>query len=158
MARVTVEDCLDKVDNRFELCLVATKRARQIANGKEPLVEWENDKPTVVALRELAAGLYDPKAIDEPEVVEEDLLGGVEITAEDMEMVPGIEPQKLDGAGEGQQVEEMPSDDASLADAITAALRAEAAASVSANAAAASESDTVSGSDSSENSDSASGE
>lgn len=153
MARVTVEDCLDKVDNRFELCLVATKRARQIANGKEPLVPWENDKPTVVALRELAAGLYDPKAIDEPEVVEEDLLGGVEITAEDMEAVPGIEPQKLEGAGEGQQVEEMPSDDASLADAITAALRAEAAASVSANAA--SEDDAASGS---ESSDSASGE
>ena len=67
--------------------------------------------------------------MDEPEVIEEDMLGGVEITAEDMEMVPGIEPQKLDDAGEGQQVEAMPTDDASLADAITAALRAEAAAS-----------------------------
>jgi len=54
MARVTVEDCLDNVDNRFELVLTATKRARQLANGKEPLVEWENDKPTVVALREIA--------------------------------------------------------------------------------------------------------
>ena len=99
-----------------------------------PAAISRKDKPTVVALRELAAGLYDPKAIDEPEVVEEDLLGGVEITAEDMEMVPGIEPQKIDGAGEGQQVEEAPSDDASLADAITAALRAEAAASVASNA------------------------
>ena len=153
MARVTVEDCLDKVDNRFELCLVATKRARQIANGKEPMVEWENDKPTVVALRELAAGLYDPKAMDEPEVVEEDLLGGVEITAEDMEMVPGIEPQKLDGAGEGQQVEQALSDDASLADAITAALRAEAAASMSANSG-----DVVAPSDTSKDSDSGAGE
>lgn len=153
MARVTVEDCLDKVDNRFELCLVATKRARQIANGKEPMVEWENDKPTVVALRELAAGLYDPKAMDEPEVVEEDMLGGVEITAEDLELVPGIEPQKLDGAGEGQQVEQALSDDASLADAITAALRAEAAASMSAT-----NSDAVSGSDSTEGSDSDAGE
>lgn len=54
MARVTVEDCLSKVDNRFELVLVASKRARQLANGKEPLVPWENDKPTVVALREIA--------------------------------------------------------------------------------------------------------
>ena len=54
MARVTVEDCLSKVDNRFELVLVASKRARQLANGKEPLVAWENDKPTVVALREIA--------------------------------------------------------------------------------------------------------
>jgi DNA-directed RNA polymerase subunit omega len=54
MARVTVEDCLSKVDNRFELVLVASKRARQLANGKEALVPWENDKPTVVALREIA--------------------------------------------------------------------------------------------------------
>lgn len=54
MARVTVEDCLSKVDNRFELVLVASKRARQLANGKEALVAWENDKPTVVALREIA--------------------------------------------------------------------------------------------------------
>ena len=57
MARVTIEDCLDHVDNRFELVLTATKRARQLANGKEALVEWENDKPTVVALREIAEGL-----------------------------------------------------------------------------------------------------
>jgi DNA-directed RNA polymerase omega subunit len=54
MARVTVEDCLDKVDNRFHLVLVATKRARQLANGVQPLVDWENDKPTIVALREIA--------------------------------------------------------------------------------------------------------
>jgi len=58
MARVTVEDCLENVDNRFELVMVSSKRARQLANGgKEPLVDWENDKPTVVALREIAAGL-----------------------------------------------------------------------------------------------------
>jgi DNA-directed RNA polymerase subunit omega len=58
MARVTVEDCLDHVDNRFELVMLASKRSRQIAiEGKEPKVEWENDKPTVVALREIAAGL-----------------------------------------------------------------------------------------------------
>ena len=57
MARVTVEDCLDHVDNRFELVLVASKRARQLARqGIEPTVEWDNDKPTVVALREIAEG------------------------------------------------------------------------------------------------------
>ena len=57
MARVTVEDCLDKVDNRFELIMVASKRARQIANeGAEMLVEEDNDKPTVIALREIAEG------------------------------------------------------------------------------------------------------
>lgn len=58
MARVTVEDCLENVENRFELVMLATKRSRQIATGgKEPKVAWENDKPTVVALREIAAGL-----------------------------------------------------------------------------------------------------
>ena len=56
MARITVEDCLDHVDNLFELVLVAAKRARKLANGAEASVEWENDKPTVVALREIAAG------------------------------------------------------------------------------------------------------
>ena len=56
MARVTVEDCLDNVDNRFELVLLASKRARQIAYGKDALVAQENDKPSVVALREIAEG------------------------------------------------------------------------------------------------------
>lgn len=60
MARVTVEDCLGRVDNRFELVLLASKRARQLAFGnEEPILGWENDKPTVVALREIAAGLVD---------------------------------------------------------------------------------------------------
>ena len=66
MARVTVEDCLENVDNRFQLVLVATKRARQLANGAQPLVEWENDKPTIVALREIAEGLIDASILDEP--------------------------------------------------------------------------------------------
>lgn len=60
MARITVEDCLDYVDNRFELVIVGSKRARQIAvQGKEPLVPEENDKPTVIALREIELGLID---------------------------------------------------------------------------------------------------
>ena len=66
MARVTVEDCLDMVDNRFQLVLVATKRARQLANGAQALVDWENDKPTIVALREIAEGLIGPSILDEP--------------------------------------------------------------------------------------------
>lgn len=64
MARITVEDCLDNVENRFELVLTATKRARQIANGAEPLVEEDNDKPTVIALREIAEGLITPERVD----------------------------------------------------------------------------------------------
>ncbi|MCF6254645.1 MAG: DNA-directed RNA polymerase subunit omega [Thiomicrorhabdus sp.] len=63
MARVTVEDCLDQVENRFELVILASKRARQIANGAEPTVDWDNDKPTVVALRELAAGTIDKDVV-----------------------------------------------------------------------------------------------
>ncbi len=59
MARITVEDCLDQVDNRFELVLIAARRARELALGKEAFVPWENDKPTVVALREMAAGKLD---------------------------------------------------------------------------------------------------
>tara|TARA_Y100000588_G_C13595212_1_gene644608 strand:- start:95 stop:361 length:267 start_codon:yes stop_codon:yes gene_type:complete len=58
MARVTVEDCLDNVANRFELVMVASKRARQISTGgKDALVEEESDKPTVIALREISEGL-----------------------------------------------------------------------------------------------------
>jgi len=64
MARITVEDCLKNVDNRFDLVLTATKRARQIANGAEPLVQEENDKPTVIALREIAEGFIDSERVD----------------------------------------------------------------------------------------------
>lgn len=67
MARVTIEDCLEHVDNRFELVLLATKRARQLVNGVEPLVPWENDKATVVALREIAEGLITKHTVEEPE-------------------------------------------------------------------------------------------
>ncbi|MGE0483155.1 MAG: DNA-directed RNA polymerase subunit omega [Gammaproteobacteria bacterium] len=65
MARVTVEDCLPAVDNRFDLVLVASRRARQIAHGAQALVDMENDKPTVVALREIAAGLMNEEILDE---------------------------------------------------------------------------------------------
>lgn len=64
MARVTVEDCLDHVDNRFQLVMLAAKRARQLATqGKDPLVEEESDKPTVIALREIAEGMITPELI-----------------------------------------------------------------------------------------------
>jgi len=76
MARITVEDCIEKVSNRFELVLLATKRARQITRGSTPLVEVDNDKPTVIALREMAAGKIDldllNKAVEET-LDEEDL-------------------------------------------------------------------------------------
>ena len=66
MARITVEDCLDKVDNRFELVMVSSKRARQIQiEGKEPMLPVDNDKPTVLALREIADGLVDASILTE---------------------------------------------------------------------------------------------
>ena len=75
MARVTVEDCLDHVENRFELVMLATKRSRQLApGGKEPKLAWENDKPTVVALREIAAGLMSYDVIAQDEIIEEEPL------------------------------------------------------------------------------------
>ena len=82
MARVTVEDCLENVDNRFELVMVASKRARQLTiGGKDPKLEWENDKPTVVALREIAEGLVTPLSVEERAIDEDEaamFLAGVE--------------------------------------------------------------------------------
>jgi len=72
MARITVEDCLEKVDNRFHLVRVASKRARQLMNGKEPTLEWDNDKATVVALREIAAGNITEEMLKEKPVSSED--------------------------------------------------------------------------------------
>lgn len=68
MARITVEDCLKRLDNRFDLVLVATKRARELANGAESLVPWQNDKSTVVALREIAQGNFDINYLSETDI------------------------------------------------------------------------------------------
>ena len=82
MARITVEDCIDRITNRFELVLLATKRARQITRGSTPLVEVENDKPTVIALREIATGKIDPEILNEM----------VEEPREEDDMLPGPGP------------------------------------------------------------------
>ena len=84
MARITVEDCLEKVNNRFHLVRVASKRARQIMNGKEPTLEWDNDKATVLALREIAAGNITEEMLNEKPVVndEDSLFEQAEIDAE----------------------------------------------------------------------------
>lgn len=90
MARVTVEDCLKNVKNRFELVLLAAKRARQLMRGKDAKVEWDNDKATVVALREIAEGYTDFDA-----KIEED---------EDIMQMPGLlspaTPKTDEGAAE----------------------------------------------------------
>jgi DNA-directed RNA polymerase subunit omega len=75
MARITVEDCLDNIENIFEMVLVAAKRARRVAHGADPMVDLENDKPTVVALREIAEGLVSPSILEEiEEPVTEELM------------------------------------------------------------------------------------
>lgn len=65
MARITVEDCLQNVDNRFQLVLVAAKRSRELEMGAQARVPLENDKPTVLALREIAEGKVGPSILDE---------------------------------------------------------------------------------------------
>jgi DNA-directed RNA polymerase subunit omega len=93
MARITVEDCLEYVDNRFDLILLASRRARQISQGADPLVPIENDKPTVIALREIAANLISKTGLDEMEAQHE-----IErITSED-ELVRDIAQASLDNA------------------------------------------------------------
>jgi DNA-directed RNA polymerase subunit omega len=68
MARVTVEDCLKRVDNQFQLTLIASKRARQLVRGADPKVPWGNDKSTVVALREIADGHVTSTVLDEEDL------------------------------------------------------------------------------------------
>ena len=68
MARITVDDCMKYFANRFELTLTATYRARQLATGASPLVETSRDKPTVIALREIAAGKVGKDILQKPRV------------------------------------------------------------------------------------------
>ena len=93
MARITVEDCLEHVDNRFDLVLLAARRARQISQGADPLVPPENDKPTVIALREIAEGLVSKTGMDNMEAQHE-----IErLTSED-ELVRDIAQASLNNA------------------------------------------------------------
>ncbi len=81
MARITVEDCLEHIPNRFDLVLIASKRARQLSHGKESSLPWDNDKPTVLALREIASGSVDGSILNEvtPEQRAEDALDEQEL-------------------------------------------------------------------------------
>ena len=73
MARLTVEDCLDNVDNRFELVLLAAKRARQLAMGADAQVSLDNDKPTVLALREIAEGMVTKENLKDEVIPQDDM-------------------------------------------------------------------------------------
>lgn len=78
MARLTVEDCLEHVENRFELVLIAAKRARQLAMGAEELVPLDNDKPTVVALREIAEQKINKEVLEKEITPHEDIEAMIE--------------------------------------------------------------------------------
>jgi len=102
MARITVEDCLDHVDNRFELVLVATRRARQLYNrGAEPLLEEENDKPTVIALREIAADLINDEMLDAGDATPEDDPIEIPFGAMGAGPIGGTTEGTNEGTGEG---------------------------------------------------------
>ena len=90
MARITVEDCLENIDNIFEMVLVAAKRARRIAHGADPMVELENDKPTVLALREIAEGHVTPAILDEIDQPATDELLQTAEASDDLLPVRGI--------------------------------------------------------------------
>lgn len=108
MARITVEDCLENVDNRFELVMVSSKRARQIqTGGKDALVAVDNDKPTVLALREIAEGLVDAKILIEKPSVE------IEDVSEELE---GAEAGSADSAETEASAETSEEKDASPAE------------------------------------------
>ncbi|RLK48295.1 DNA-directed RNA polymerase subunit omega [Alkalispirillum mobile] len=103
MARVTVEDCLTNMDNRFQLVLVGSKRARQLANGAEAHVEWDNDKPTVVALREIADGHVGREILEEqPEAVMDfEAEASALMEEEEAKVQPKAQPEA--GQGDGEQ-------------------------------------------------------
>ena len=122
MARVTVEDCLENVENRFQLVLVAARRARQLVAGAEPCVERENDKPTVLALREIAGGFVTNAILDEAAQqteagldVDEDTLNELRVAPDDIagvigEAVPESEEASEEGEAQSGEAEE-PSED-----------------------------------------------
>jgi DNA-directed RNA polymerase subunit omega len=82
MARITVEDCLPNVDNLFQLVLLASARARRLANGAEPTVPVDNDKVTVIALREIAEGNITPEMLQEPEPQPEPVVNDIDAQLE----------------------------------------------------------------------------
>ena len=107
MARVTVEDCLDNVENRFELVLVAAKRTRQLMLGADPLVPEDRDKLTVIALREIAEGMITRSILEEQEIdLEKELFGEVEeFGGEAKEHSPAATVGKVEEVGSEPSVE-----------------------------------------------------
>lgn len=114
MARITVQDCLEHVDNRFDLVLTAAQRARQISMGAEPRIPRENDKPTVIALREIAEGLVGREVLDEDDYsVEIEAESGMADIAEELAAVdePAEDATGKPQAGEADESASTDDDD-----------------------------------------------
>ena len=101
MARVTVEDCLDKIPNRFDLVVLAARRARDITLGRAPFVERENDKPTVIALREIAEGLIDLDYLSVQEASPMDILGKPDPESDPTDTDEAIAALLMEAGGRG---------------------------------------------------------
>lgn len=109
MARVTVEDCLDKIPNRFDLVVLAARRARDLTLGRAPFVERENDKPTVIALREIAEGLIDLDYLSVQEPSPVDMLGKPDpepVPTDTDEELAALLMEDADGEDEEEEAEE----------------------------------------------------
>lgn len=109
MARITVEDCLSHIPNQFDMVLTAAKRARRLANGAAPLVNAENDKPTVIALREIAEGLINDEILATMTMPEKDILSNEE--AEQLLASTPLSALDLDGPGTLLRGNQRPEDD-----------------------------------------------
>jgi DNA-directed RNA polymerase subunit omega len=105
MARVTVEDCTDKIDNLFDLVLVASKRARQLAHGQEPGVALNGDKVTVLALREIAEGQVDRSILAESdEPTESEIFTLPDVEEIEVDMSADDDEDEQDGAKQASAV------------------------------------------------------
>lgn len=96
MARVTVEDCLHSVDNLFQLVLVAARRTRQIYSGSDPKVPVDGDKPTVIALREIAEGAVGAEVLDERITPDLDFVDSEQVESDNATVEAGSEPPPAD--------------------------------------------------------------
>ena len=107
MARITVEDCIDKFSSRFELVLVASQRARKLHSGEEPTIERDNDKNTVIALREIADSTISKEEIKENLIQEYQTISISDEEQENQELQAPIEKDELNEGTEEMSKENL---------------------------------------------------
>ena len=112
MARITVEDCLENVDNRFNLVLIAAKRARQLGEGAQTELEVENDKNTVLALREIAEGLVDSDILIDDEPEQEETASDLFLSVDGEDNASGSDTDEVLSSDADSITQETPADNA----------------------------------------------